>query len=149
MSKYIDLKRQREFSLKKADSIIAAAEAAHRETTESEGQEVDTCMVAVNALNKEITAIEKNNTLHGKMTNGMLLGGAGRGPRGFGEDRPVVFSETYGSEFMEYVQSNGRKIGAALYEGPVPRVDTLSRWLLMTRLSLSLQTRWASGPWQT
>ena len=63
MAGLFELKQQRETALTKADSLLTAAEHAHRELTSQESAEVDMCMVAVKALTPQITAIEKQNTI--------------------------------------------------------------------------------------
>lgn len=120
MARLIELKQQREFSLNKADSLVKAAEAAKRELTPNESMEVDAAMTAVNALNKQITGIEKSNTIFKMLTpNGVLLAD---GPRKYqqGPEGSIQLSEDYPAAFHEYIRSAGKRMDAALYEGSNP-----------------------------
>ena len=75
---YFELKQQRQHCLNKADSILKAAENAHRELTTAESLDVDAAMVAVNALNPRIAAIESKNTLIKAFPNGQVIIDGGR-----------------------------------------------------------------------
>jgi HK97 family phage major capsid protein len=113
-----ELKQQRKFALDKADAILAAAEAAKRELTPAESLEIETAQLAVKALTPKIQSIESKNTLRTQLTNGMLIP-AVPGAEGRKQKNGVIqpLSADYAEQFLEYVQSNGRTIGASLSEG--------------------------------
>ena len=118
---YQEMLKQRAQALRKSEAILAAAETAHRELTAEESYDVDNCMTAVKALNPQIESHEKLNTMHKLFTNGRLItGGTGGGPRGFEKNTKVTFSEDYPQAFYEWVQSGGKNVSAALYEGSNP-----------------------------
>jgi HK97 family phage major capsid protein len=111
----IELKRQREFSLAKADSILKGAETARRELTPTEAQEVDAQMTAVSALNPKIKHLESQNTIFKHMDNGTLLTGS-NGVTPMRRNSQVLTPE-YFTDFHNWLRSEGREIGAAMYEG--------------------------------
>jgi HK97 family phage major capsid protein len=115
---FFDLKKQRNHALDKADTILRAAETARRELTAAEQLDVDTCIAAANALEPKIRAIESKNTLRTQLTNGMVIP-AVPGAEGRKQSNGVIqrLSADYAEQFLEYVQSNGRTIGASLSEG--------------------------------
>jgi HK97 family phage major capsid protein len=111
----MDLRRQRDYAMNKADSIVGAAERANRELTETESTEVETCMAAVKTLNPQIKSLEKKNTIFdmvGPMGAVLIDGG-----RKFTKQRQVTLSEQYPDAFYTYIQSGGKQMDAALYEG--------------------------------
>jgi HK97 family phage major capsid protein len=109
-----ELKAQREHALAKADSIVKAAEAAHRSFTASEQLEVDTAMLAVKSLNPRIKEIESKNTITKMFPNGVVLVDGGRK---YTVQKQVNLSADYPDAFYQYVRSGGREVSAALYEG--------------------------------
>lgn len=111
-----ELRKQRQFALDKADSLVRAAENARREPTENEALEIASCMSAVNALNPQIKKLESNNTLSGQFPRGAVIIDGG-GARIQQQAAKPTFSPEYASEFYDYIASAGRKIGATLYEG--------------------------------
>jgi HK97 family phage major capsid protein len=116
-----ELKKQRQHALDKADSIIQAAENAGRELTAAENLDVETALTAAKALNPQIAAIEKKNTILTHVSNGMLIpagAGAGEnGARGFAKPETVHLSPEYADAFYAYIASAGKQMDAALYEG--------------------------------
>lgn len=112
---YFDLKKRKQFALDKADSIVKAAEAGHRAFTEAEQSDLDNCMVAVEALNPQITAIESQNTIRKMIGPGGAVIIDGGRKHTFHGTR--VLTQEYAEQFYDYVASAGRKIGATLYEG--------------------------------
>jgi HK97 family phage major capsid protein len=110
-----EMKKQRAHALAKADGILAAAENAHRELTETESLDVDTAMVAVRTFNPQIAAIEKKNTIQAMFPNGQVIVDGGRKYQSGNENR--VLSEGYPDAFFAYVGSAGKRMEAALYEG--------------------------------
>jgi HK97 family phage major capsid protein len=118
MANGIELKKQQQYALKKAESIIAAAENAGREMTASEELDYGTSMAAYKAITPEVKAWEARNTIL-KMVGptGMILTDGGRRNHLPGT---LTLSEDYSSAFFDYVSSNGQKMGAALYEGSSP-----------------------------
>jgi HK97 family phage major capsid protein len=119
MARLIDLKAQRQFALDKADNLVRAAELAKRDLSHNEDLEVSAAMTAVTTLNKQISGLEKVNTIsrmQDPSTGAMLMGNPGAGPRAFQKPNPQVLSPEYANEFFEYLSSDGKKIGATLYE---------------------------------
>jgi len=112
-----DLKKKREEALAKADTIVAAAERQSRKLTDAEQTSVDACLAEVNVLNAKVKVIESQNTLRGQLTDGMLiLGNGGIGAK-ITKPQPRVLTAEYVQDFLEFVQSGGHKVSAALYEG--------------------------------
>jgi HK97 family phage major capsid protein len=115
VAKLFELKKQRDYALDKAESIAATAERAKRELTASESLEFDSCMTAVNALGSQIKHIEKTATIYDMVgPNGAVLIDGGRKVT---KHRSVQLSDDYLSGFSEYLQSGGKHISAAMYEG--------------------------------
>ena len=71
--KLLDIKKDREAHLAKAESVITTAENGGRALTASESQQVDVFMGIVQTLNSQIAAIESNNTLVKQFPNGMII----------------------------------------------------------------------------
>jgi HK97 family phage major capsid protein len=113
-----ELRKQREHALAKADSIVKAAETAGRSLTEAESMDIDLNMKAVSVLNSQIKPIEKNNTiskmLQGTGGNSVLLIDGGRR---YQATKKVVFGADYTDAFYRMIQTGGREVSAALYEG--------------------------------
>lgn len=116
--KLVELTRQRKHAIDKADAIIAGAERGKRELTPSENLDIDTCLSAAKALEPQIKSLQDTNTLSRMMTGGRLLTSEGRGFQR--SSSPAALPDTYASEFFDYLQSAGEKIGATLYEGSNP-----------------------------
>ncbi len=116
--KLFDLKQQHSHALAKADSIVAAAEAAGRAPTESEGRDFDMAMTVVKTLAPQIQAIQSKNTIHGMMSGGMLIASDGdHGDRTVQTDIGPKLSADYPDAFFTYIQSEGKNMQASLYEG--------------------------------
>ena len=118
MASIFELRTQREHALNKAQSIVSAAETAKRPLTDNEQMEIDTAMLAVQTLNPRIAEIEKNNTVTKMLgtTGGrsvLLIDGARR----FQQNKTVTLSADYPDAFFSYIQSGGKRMDAALYEG--------------------------------
>jgi len=113
-----DLRKQREHALAKADGILQASELAKRELTENEQLELDNCTAAVSSLTPRIKSLEEKNSIT-KMLN--TTGGRSvlliDGGRRYQQNKTVTLSADYPDAFYEYVQSGGKKMSAALYEG--------------------------------
>lgn len=113
-----ELKSQRKHALDKADSILQAAESAKRELTDNENMELDNVRLAVNSLTPRIAELENKNSIR-KMFN--VSGGRSvlliDGGRRFQQNNPVTLSAEYPDAFYSYIQSGGKKMDAALYEG--------------------------------
>lgn len=123
--KLTELRKQREFALSKAESLVATAERENRNISAAENLEINTSMAAVKSLDDRIKAIEKNNTIT-KMFDtktGTLLVDGGRP---FQKPAPVTFSEEYGTAFYQWIAKRGNlgslspEMSAALYEGSSP-----------------------------
>ncbi len=113
-----ELRKQREHALAKADSIVKAAESAGRSLTESESMDIDLNLKAVKVLDSQIKPIEKDNSirkmLKGTGANAILLMDGGRR---YQASKKVVLGEDYPDAFYRMIQTGGREVSAALYEG--------------------------------
>ena len=116
-----ELRKQREFALNKADSIVKAAENARRPLTDNEDLEIASSMAAVNALNPQIKKLEGSNTLATQYPRGAVIidGGGARVQR---QAAKKVLSAEYESAFYDYIANAGKgplspEVSAALYEG--------------------------------
>ena len=117
MATYQELLQKRAHAVSKADRITSAAEHAGRKLTADEEMDIDTCMDAVQALNPQIAAKEKQNTLRQHMVNGMLIPAAGNLRQARTPNAPVVLGEDYYNAFHTWIGTHGQQIDAALYEG--------------------------------
>jgi HK97 family phage major capsid protein len=116
-----ELRKQKKFAMDKMDNILSTAEAAGRELSQEETLDISNLQTAVQTLGPKIRAIEAKNTIFQHMTDGKLIP-AVSGAEGRKQNNGVVqsFSADYAAQFLEYVQSNGQTMGAALYEGSSP-----------------------------
>jgi HK97 family phage major capsid protein len=121
MANLLELKQQRQHALSKAEAIITAAETAKRDFTSAEQMDLAGFETTVKALNPQIAAIEKNNTLVTHFKNGMLIpagvGAGENGARRFAKSEPPRLSAEYADSFFAYIASAGKQVSAALYEG--------------------------------
>ena len=121
--KLFELKQQREAALQKTESIIKTAEHAGRDFTAAESMEMDNVNLAVTALNQQISAIERKNTLGSvlRLNGGVLIPGSAstgeNGARRFSKPSGARLSDGYADDFFAYIASSGKEMGAALYEG--------------------------------
>jgi HK97 family phage major capsid protein len=115
--KLFELKKQREEALNRADVILKSAESQKRALAVHETIAIDSCMQEVHALNPQIKKIEDGNTVFGQFPNAASLLSVGQPGRGFEKTQKKALSATYGDDFMKYLRTSGREIGAALYEG--------------------------------
>jgi len=127
MENLFQLKKDRAFAQKKAESLVQAAESANRDLTDAENQEFSVAMAAVNDLGAKIAKIERQSTIRRHLVNGMLIPGTpgkNQNPATVGyartPDAPVVLSEDYYNDFYAWLGSSGQQIGAAMYEGSNP-----------------------------
>ena len=87
MTNGIELKKQQQHALSKAEAILAAAEKAGRDMTASEELDYNTSMAAFKALSPQVKKWEANNTILNMVGNtGMIITDGGRrierhGPR--------------------------------------------------------------------
>jgi HK97 family phage major capsid protein len=116
-----ELAIQRKHAMNKCDALVSAAEKGSRAMTREESIDFDNAMLSVNALNKQIEAITRNNTLSKHLTGGKLLSGNGA-PRGLEKQTTRLFSADYLTAYSEWAQSGFAPSGisAALYEGASP-----------------------------
>jgi HK97 family phage major capsid protein len=117
MANLYQLKKDHNFALDKADSILNAAQSASRELTATEQSEFDVAMAAVSALKPQIAKIERQNTLLQHVVNGKLIPAAGNLRQARTPNTPVVLSEDYFNDFFTWIGTRGQSVGAALYEG--------------------------------
>jgi len=116
------LKKEREGVLKEAERVLSNVESQGRALTAEEGRIIDGLMAKANSMEYQVKLTESKSTIRTAFPNAISLmdagvAGANGGPRGFSKPQTVRFAAEYASEFYEYIQSNGKKIGAALYEG--------------------------------
>jgi HK97 family phage major capsid protein len=116
-----ELRKQRDFALSKADSLVKAAEGANRQLTDAESTEVDASLAAVKALAPRIAELEKRNSITQMFSkvngNSVLLIDGGRR---YSATKPVTLSHEYADDFFQFCASGGKKQGAALSEGLDP-----------------------------
>ncbi len=123
MLKLQDMKQQRAYALNKAESLMSAAEREVRALTDSERTDFDLAMTASEALGAQIKVIESRNTMSrftGPMgiPGGMLEASSGdHNNRAVRMDIGPKLTADYPDAFYDYVQSAGKNIQAALYEG--------------------------------
>jgi HK97 family phage major capsid protein len=117
MRNLFELKKQRAFALNKAEIITSAAATERREFTDSERQEWETAMSAVEALHPQIAKIERNNTIFQHVANGKIIPGGGSLKQAYTPGAPVVLSDDYYNDFFTWIGTRGQQMGAALYEG--------------------------------
>ncbi len=120
MQRLCDMQSDRAFALNKAENIMNAADAANRKLTDSEQQEYDTAMTAVDALTPLIAKRQKQSTMQQFFTNGQLVPAGGNLRHARTPDAPVVLSEDYYNDFHTWIGTRGQQVGAALYEGSGP-----------------------------
>jgi HK97 family phage major capsid protein len=118
MSKLFELRKQREEALSKMEASITAAESAKRQMNERERGDYQRAFHEAGQLNAVILQLESKNTILKNFPSlnesGVILPGS---PRPGSETlQPKTFSADYMSDWLKYVQSNGKEIGAALYE---------------------------------
>ena len=107
----------RDEHLAQADRILKSAEETKRPLSALDSVQVEKHMQAVAELNTKIENVRKQNTIFNYVENGAIVSGGNKG-QSFTKAAPrKAFSESYGAEWLEYIQTNGKKIGAALYEG--------------------------------
>jgi HK97 family phage major capsid protein len=114
MAKLLDMKKQRETALAKAESIITASETGNRALTEGESADVDAAMAEVHALNPQIDRVEKMNTLRSAFPTGRVIAEQSGTAATVATGRRGVFSAEYAADFAAYCASRGTSIGAAI-----------------------------------
>lgn len=118
MPSLLELKENRKTALHKLDSIVAAAESGGRALTTAEQGDFDASTAEVTALNSQIEAVEKVNTLRANFPNGIFPGSSGAiAARPQVAGQPKALSRDYIAAFQSYLTSGGERQDAALYEG--------------------------------
>lgn len=117
MADFFQLKKDHAFALNKAESIVRAADNAHRALTEAESQEYEMAMAAVSALVPQIKQKERQNTLMQHVVGGKLVPAAGNLRQARTPGAPVVLGEEYYNDFFTWIGTRGQQVSAALYEG--------------------------------
>ncbi len=117
MASLMDLKKQRETALDRADAIIRAAESQGRALTTAESGIVDSALAEANSLTPQIQTKEKQNSITQMFKGGRLL--TDEAPSrmvGSGGERyqPRVLSRQYQSDLLSYLQSGGKKVSEGL-----------------------------------
>jgi HK97 family phage major capsid protein len=116
-------KKDRRVLLDQADSLLKTAEESKRPLTSVESSAITALMAQASGLGEKIETAESRSTIRTAFSTPIALmegggfSGVNGAPRGFGKPQQKRFAAEYASEFYEYIQSNGKKIGAALYEG--------------------------------
>ena len=117
------LKAERKTALDAAEALIRKGESSGA-LTPAESSQLDVHMAAVETLSSKIRLIESQNTIRTMLNpQGVLLTDAPKraeGGRPFAKPERKVFSEDYAAAFHRYVQSGGREMSAAMYEGSSP-----------------------------
>ena len=113
--KLFDMKQMHHSALKRADSIITAAENANRALTAAENLDVDAAMAEAQELAPQIATIEKKNTIRTMFSGESVLfvGEPGPGER----SGKKSLSRDYLNAFHAFLGSGGQTVNAALYEG--------------------------------
>lgn len=112
----LELRKKHAFAIKKAESILAAAETAGRDLTAEESMEIDTCTAAANALEPQLKEAQKKSTIYEHFSKGAVFIEDG-GRRNTQTPRRQLTAD-YEAAFYDYIASNGQKrMEAALYEG--------------------------------
>lgn len=120
MANLFDLKKQHHHALNKAETIVKAAEAAGRELTDTEENDYQMAMAAVDALKPQIAKIERQNTIFQHVVNGKIIPAGGNLRHARTPNAPVVLSEEYYNDFYTWIGSRGQQVSAGLYEGSGP-----------------------------
>jgi HK97 family phage major capsid protein len=111
------LRKDREEALAKAESILRLTETANRKPSSTETYAMEIAMQEVSVKNAQIKAIEGNNTLSSMFPTGqVLVDNHGGASHLFKAPKKQLTSEYLG-DFYKLVQSGGKEMGAALYEG--------------------------------
>lgn len=126
----MQMKKDRQAALDKADGLVSAAERGNRAMTSTEQREFDTAMVVVEDLASRIETAQRGSTLRAQFPNGkQLITGNPNAPRedsrahgkvlgqGRTPDAPAVFTHEYLDDFFMWLGSRGQKMSAGLYEG--------------------------------
>jgi HK97 family phage major capsid protein len=116
-----ELLKQKAEATARAEAAITSAETAKRQMNDRERHAYQSAMCEISALDPQIINIQSKNTISKAFPafaqTGMLLTDTPNGVTGGEKVQRKAFSAEYMSDFVKYVQSNGREIGAALYEG--------------------------------
>lgn len=117
--KLFDLKQMHKGHLDTAQSLLTAAETAGRPMTGTEQFNYDVAMSSATATERNILAIESNNSLAGQFgPKGPLVTGRELGhsaPRSRISQKPMT--EEYSEAFLALLRSGGKQAGSALSEG--------------------------------
>jgi HK97 family phage major capsid protein len=112
------MQQQHAHALGKADSIVRAAETAGRAMTASESNDLEIALTAARALSPQIKELESRNTLRSALNGGMLFtSSANHSDRTLRTDIGPKLTADYPDAFYTYIQSAGKNMQAALYEG--------------------------------
>lgn len=118
MANLFEMKQQRAAALAKAENILDAAERdSNRELSATESADVEMAMTVVKALTPKIASIEKQNTLRKFVDDGGHIIPAGPSPQGLMRRPETNLSQDYFLDFHKWLQSGGREVSAAMYEG--------------------------------
>lgn len=111
------LRKEREEALAKADSIVRLAETANRAPSASENYAIEIAMKEVAVKNSQIKSLEANNSILTAFPGGRVIVDAHGGASHLFKKTEKPLTSEYLGDFYKLVQSGGKEIGAALYEG--------------------------------
>jgi HK97 family phage major capsid protein len=114
--KYLEMRQNHKYALDKAESIIKAAESAHREMTSNEQADYTMAMSAAKTLEPQINAIQSKNTMSQFFNStGQIIMDGGLAAPGNRNQKPM--GEEYTSAFVTFLRSGGKQTSSALSEG--------------------------------
>jgi HK97 family phage major capsid protein len=116
-TRLFELTKQREKALSEAEGIISAIERANRAPSSAEDQMIKSSMATVKGLGDQIKQIQSQNTIQGMFPDGRVIPAAGSV---LAKPQAARLTAEYMDEFFAYIQTNGKKVGATLYEGSNP-----------------------------
>lgn len=122
MASLIDLRNQRNGVMAKMEVILQNAESANRKFTEAEAAEMRALQNEINALNPQISQIERANTLVTRFRPEEFLTSGNPGAAAPNNTKSVIaaprktLTADYVADFGAFLKSRGKVIGASLAE---------------------------------
>lgn len=120
MANYFELRREEKVALEKMENLVQQAENESRELTASEQTDFDICQRAVKSIKPQLASLQKQNTLRKFVDAGghIIPGGSGSStPENLMRKPAQTLSADYFGDFHRWLQSSGREVSAAMYEG--------------------------------
>jgi HK97 family phage major capsid protein len=120
--KLLELRKTHRELLDKAESFLSTAQAAHREMTTAETENMNAAMRDAEALVPQIRILEHKNTLRNMFPGGQILTGSPTGlADGFEGATPLRFGSALNSEYSKalhaYLRTGGKAHGEELLAG--------------------------------